>query len=1132
MKLVAQGMDINDPNRPALSSLKVWVRLKVCGSCLQGQPIHPARSQVFPERVREFPAPGTYIYFDGSGDYGDDCPQADGTVCGVVITDRASDHITYHSLKDKTSATIIGLFQRYQATTGVKLERIMTDPEFYTEEIQAWADANGTRLSSAAPRAQHQNHLSENSVKKLKHRARTCRIAAAVHTRHLSSVYAYAAEALNRTPSSCDPLGKNRSPNQIWGLSPPNSHTSLQLHPFGARVFGHVGKTTANPNTHSRSLPGVYFGHDQQSASHKILSLDSNKISLHAVVHIDPSRFPLREILLAGELDTNQDLDPDTWRTTAPMAIADASDIDLSEFLIGKGISLVLPAHLWPNPDQASWRVLCHKPVFTTAGSERAMHLRFVEFQGDPRRLPAHERKQAADPTGTFVTIPVSPLAQHAKVPSTWDRRTDLRSAIRSNFPLCITLADIAHVHSALHGPSTPSALCADDEALASHNVTKPNAAATHRSSRSAAKQPRSSRTPRSPAPVRTSAAPSTRPVARLAALTAQASLSQRPVDRIFIPVRAVAGRRCPRAEWAHDKHHILPARKSVTVAPLSRPPPCPVASPASVRVLVANKTSTHLGYEPRTVPEAMRHSSWPLWRAAMREELGGLEQRSTWDRVHISSVPKGTKIMRTKWVLKDKKTTGPKARLTARGDLGPDEDPDDVYASTPSATEVRMLLSTAHELNHAIHHLDISMSFIQSNALRETGKYYVYPPAEANEPPGTIYRLNKPLYGVAIAPAAWGETIRAFMHDYGFTAVNHSDSYFVMTDTQGCTLQLVIHTDDILVSFPTTEVGQAFKAALLKRFDATDEGPVEHLLGCTVSRDSTHLHLSQTQYADEVLERFNMTDCNPSATPMEPNTRLLASDRPAVVDPVRRLRYQEITGCLQYLACWSRPDLTFTANQLGKHCSNPGELHLTAAHKALRYLKGTRALGITYSRGLPDSNRLLVWSDADWASDTENRRSISAWVATLNGGAISWKSKQAPRVASSTTESEYVAASKSGDEALWLRRCLEDIKLPQKTATPLYCDNRAVRMMSENPVHRERSKFIDFRIYRLKEHVSDGVIRVMDCPTTDMLADTLTKQLPGPAHARHTLVQLGLAPHTSPAPPASFPPRNITVAA
>ena len=387
----------------------------------------------------------------------------------------------------------------------------------------------------------------------------------------------------------------------------------------------------------------------------------------------------------------------------------------------------------------------------------------------------------------------------------------------------------------------------------------------------------------------------------------------------------------------------------------------------------------------------------------------------------------------------------------------------------------------------------------------------------------------------MAVAPAAWGETLREFLLSYGFRRVNYSDCYYTWTDpldksSTAASMQLVCHVDDSLLSFSDNVSGNAFKKALLTRFDGTDEGPVERLLGCTVTRDDTHLHLSLSSYCDELLETWGFTDCNPAATPLEPGCRLLIADRPEVPDPERRLKYQKITGSIQFLATWTRPDLQFSANELAKHCSNPGEIHLQACYRVLRYIKGTRDLGLTYTRNLPDANRLLIWSDSDWASCTETRRSIFAWVSTLNGGAISWKSKKAPRVACSTTESEFVAGSRAADEVVWLRRNLLDIGVPQRTATPLYCDNRAARMMSENPVHKERSKHVDYRIHSLKERVRDGHVRVLDCPTHDMLADTLTKQLPGPAHRRHTLVQLGKERHTSPAPPVHFFPRGVTV--
>ena len=70
---------------------------------------------------------------------------------------------------------------------------------------------------------------------------------------------------------------------------------------------------------------------------------------------------------------------------------------------------------------------------------------------------------------------------------------------------------------------------------------------------------------------------------------------------------------------------------------------------------------------------------------------------------------------------------------------------------------------------------------------------------------------------------------------------------------------------------------------------------------------------------------------------------------------------------------------------------------------------------------------------------------------------------------------------------------------------------------MSENPVANDRSKHIDYRVHTLRERVKDGIFRLIDCSTTDMLADIFTKNLPAQDFARHRTVMSGLAPHTSP---------------
>jgi hypothetical protein len=93
-----------------------------------------------------------------------------------------------------------------------------------------------------------------------------------------------------------------------------------------------------------------------------------------------------------------------------------------------------------------------------------------------------------------------------------------------------------------------------------------------------------------------------------------------------------------------------------------------------------------------------------------------------------------------------------------------------------------------------------------------------------------------------------------------------------------------------------------------------------------------------------------------------------------------------------------------------------------------------------------------------------------------------------------------------------------------QRNPTALYEDNRACRMMSENPVQKERSKHIDFRIHALRERVASGDVKVLDCASADMVADSLTKNLPRIAFRRCVDVQMGKSTHNAPRPVSLSP--------
>lgn len=162
-------------------------------------------------------------------------------------------------------------------------------------------------------------------------------------------------------------------------------------------------------------------------------------------------------------------------------------------------------------------------------------------------------------------------------------------------------------------------------------------------------------------------------------------------------------------------------------------------------------------------------------------------------------------------------------------------------------------------------------------------------------------------------------------------------------------------------------------------------------------------------------------------------------------------------------------------------------------AKHVLRYLKGHDGLGVAFG-GTPAP--LKVYSDADFSQCPETRRSVTGFVLCLNHGSISWNSQRQPVFALSTSEAEYMAASDAARHLAWVRSFLFDIFQPQDIPTPFFIDSTsAVSVITENAI-KKRSKHIDRRFHHIREQHQSGKIEIFRIPTTEMLADYLTKPL------------------------------------
>ncbi|XP_020686928.1 uncharacterized protein LOC110102790, partial [Dendrobium catenatum] len=183
----------------------------------------------------------------------------------------------------------------------------------------------------------------------------------------------------------------------------------------------------------------------------------------------------------------------------------------------------------------------------------------------------------------------------------------------------------------------------------------------------------------------------------------------------------------------------------------------------------------------------------------------------------------------------------------------------------------------------------------------------------------------------------------------------------------------------------------------LRSQFALKQLGQISLFLGIQVLQTKTGYFLNQTHYATKLLNDAGYTDCKPAPTPITPSSKKKQSAGTPFSDPTM---YRRIAGSLQYLSI-TRPDIAFATNVVCQHMQNPTDQDFKALKRLLHYIKG-----ISY--GLPISAgdlELHSYTDADWASDASDRKSISGFCTFLGPNLISWTVKKQVIVAKSSTE-------------------------------------------------------------------------------------------------------------------------------
>ncbi|WVZ79985.1 hypothetical protein U9M48_027505 [Paspalum notatum var. saurae] len=406
---------------------------------------------------------------------------------------------------------------------------------------------------------------------------------------------------------------------------------------------------------------------------------------------------------------------------------------------------------------------------------------------------------------------------------------------------------------------------------------------------------------------------------------------------------------------------------------------------------------------DPKTMAECKTRLDWIQWKEAIQAELASLTKRGAF--TYAIPTPPRVFPVGFKWVFVRKQNENNeavryKARLVAQGftqRLGIDFN--ETYSPVMSGITFRYLISLAIQNHLSMQLMDVVTAdlygSLDSDIYMKATKRNMY-----------CVKLQKSLYGLKQSGRMWYNRLSEFLLQKGYT--NNDDCPFVFVKKSRTGFCIIsVYVDDLnMIGNPQDEARNHLKT----EFEMKDLGKTKFCLGILVH---------QSAYVQKILEKFNMDKSYPSKIPMvvrslnmEKDPFRSKDDGEEILGP--EFPYLSAIGAHMYLANYTRRNIAFAVNLLARHSAAPTKRHWTGVKYILRYINGTRDLGLFFQPNKDPS--LIGYTDVGYLSDPHST-------------AILWKSSKQTLVATSTNHSKIIALYEASRECVWLRRMINHIQ-------------------------------------------------------------------------------------------------------
>ena len=305
----------------------------------------------------------------------------------------------------------------------------------------------------------------------------------------------------------------------------------------------------------------------------------------------------------------------------------------------------------------------------------------------------------------------------------------------------------------------------------------------------------------------------------------------------------------------------------------------------------------------------------------------------------------------------------------------------------------------------------------------------------------------------------------------------------------------MMVYVDDLLVLSRNASENRKTQQALERKYGklTSQHGDSISFVGTTIKTTQDYITITCEGFITKLAADFEVS--HPAITPTPSDYVAKSSkggDKRADVS-----RYRSLVMSLMYVAKRCRPDILVNAVMYSTKIKEPSERDFKAALRTLRYLLGTRSLGISFSRHLSGGPALQL--DADAAFNVhDDAKSHSGVAVFAQGGPVYYKSSKQKLISKSSTEAEMIACDMGVDMLMWVIELARDMGYMFDLPVPVGQDNQSAIFIFDHGKPTKKRAPINVRFEYVLALINEGTIKIMYVPTDLIKTDILTKFLHG----------------------------------